>query len=74
MPVSSIDGNFDEGFALNHHHDGKIDKAGVRRILIRATNWVGDAIMTLPALEAVRENFPGRYMAVLAKPWGGTSV
>ena len=41
----------------------------MRRILIRATNWVGDAIMTLPALEAVRENFPGRYVAVLAKPW-----
>ncbi|MCG6878409.1 MAG: lipopolysaccharide heptosyltransferase II [Deltaproteobacteria bacterium] len=54
---------------MNHHHDRGIDKARVQRILIRATNWVGDAIMTLPALEAVRENFPGRYMAVLAKPW-----
>jgi len=41
----------------------------VQRILIRATNWVGDAIMTLPALEAVRENFPGRHITVLAKPW-----
>jgi len=46
-----------------------IDKARVKRIFIRATNWVGDAIMTLPALEAVRENFPGAHIAVLAKPW-----
>ena len=25
--------------------------------------------MTLPALEAVRENFPGAHITVLAKPW-----
>ncbi|MCP4577597.1 MAG: lipopolysaccharide heptosyltransferase II [Deltaproteobacteria bacterium] len=46
-----------------------IEKAQVKRILIRATNWVGDAVMTLPALEAVREDFPGRHITVLAKPW-----
>ncbi len=46
-----------------------IEKARVKRILIRATNWVGDAVMTLPALEAVRENFPGGHITVLAKPW-----
>ena len=47
----------------------KIEKEGVRQILIRATNWVGDAVMTLPALEAVRENFPSGSITVLAKPW-----
>ena len=41
----------------------------IRRILIRATNWVGDAVMTLPALEAVREQFPDRTIRVLARPW-----
>ena len=46
-----------------------IEKSQVQRILIRATNWVGDAIMTLPALEAVRENFPSSHITVLAKPW-----
>ncbi|MCF8127107.1 MAG: lipopolysaccharide heptosyltransferase II [Deltaproteobacteria bacterium] len=46
-----------------------IEKARIKRILIRATNWVGDAVMTLPALEAVRENFPGAHITVLAKPW-----
>jgi heptosyltransferase II len=47
----------------------KIDKAKIKRILIRATNWVGDAVMTLPALEAVKENFPSASITVLAKPW-----
>ena len=30
------------------------------KILIRATNWVGDAIMAMPALCAVRAKFPRR--------------
>jgi len=38
-------------------------------ILIRATNWVGDAVMSVPALRAVRERFPPAHIAVLAKPW-----
>lgn len=39
------------------------------KILIRATNWVGDAVMSLPALHAIRERFPGAHIAILAKPW-----
>ena len=39
------------------------------RILIRATNWVGDAVMSLPALQAIRERFPSAHIAVLARPW-----
>lgn len=46
-----------------------IDKSKIHRILIRATNWVGDAVMTMPALEAVRENFPNAHITVLARPW-----
>ncbi len=40
-----------------------------RRILVRATNWVGDAVMSLPALQALRERFPEAHIAVLARPW-----
>ena len=46
-----------------------IDKSKIHRILIRATNWVGDAVMSMPAFEAVRENFPKSHIAVLARPW-----
>ncbi|MGE5840759.1 MAG: lipopolysaccharide heptosyltransferase II [Deltaproteobacteria bacterium] len=46
-----------------------IDKSKIRRILVRATNWVGDAVMSMPAFEAVKENFPDSQVAVLARPW-----
>ena len=39
------------------------------KILIRATNWVGDAIMALPALRAVRKRFPDAHIAVVARPY-----
>src|SRR5579862_5758240 len=39
------------------------------KIMIRATNWVGDAIMALPALRAVRARFPEAQIAVLARPY-----
>jgi heptosyltransferase-2 len=39
------------------------------KILIRATNWIGDAVMSLPALRAIRQRFPQADITVLAKPW-----
>ena len=39
------------------------------KILIRATNWVGDAIMALPALRAVRGRFPEATIAIVARPY-----
>jgi heptosyltransferase-2 len=43
--------------------------AHVERILVRATNWVGDAVMSLPALEALRAQFPRAEIVLLSKPW-----
>jgi heptosyltransferase-2 len=40
-----------------------------RKILVRATNWVGDAVMSLPALRALQEKFPAAEISILAKPW-----
>jgi heptosyltransferase-2 len=37
-------------------------------ILVRATNWVGDAVMSLPALRALRSRFPEARIAVAARP------
>jgi heptosyltransferase-2 len=39
------------------------------RILIRATNWIGDAIMALPALRAVREKFAQAEIGIVARPY-----
>jgi lipopolysaccharide heptosyltransferase II len=36
-----------------------------RRILVRGTNWLGDAVMTTPALLRLREQFPDTHIALL---------
>jgi heptosyltransferase-2 len=43
--------------------------ADVQRILIRSANWVGDAIMTTPAVHTVRRTFPRARITLLTKPW-----
>ena len=37
-------------------------------ILVRGTNWVGDAVMSLPALSALARNYPGAKITVLTTP------
>ncbi len=39
------------------------------KILVRATNWIGDAVMSLPALQALRRRYPHAEISVLARPW-----
>ena len=39
------------------------------RTLIRATNWLGDAVMNTAAISAVKAADPGGHLAVLAIPW-----
>src|SRR5277367_5135700 len=43
--------------------------SSIVKILVRATNWVGDAIMAIPALRAVRAKFPQAHIAILARPY-----
>ena len=38
-------------------------------ILVRGANWIGDAVMTLPALAALRDHFPKARLTVMTKPW-----
>ena len=45
----------------------KLPQTGLQKILIRGTNWIGDAIMTLPAVSSVRAAYPGAHLAILAK-------
>ena len=42
---------------------------GTSNILIRGTNWIGDAVMTLPAVAAIRSSHPQARISVLVKPW-----
>jgi heptosyltransferase II len=42
--------------------------SSVNRLVIRAPNWLGDAVMALPAMGAVRAAFGGAHIAVAAIP------
>jgi len=41
----------------------------VERLLVRAPHWVGDVVLSLPALRDVRRLFPTARLTVLARPW-----
>ncbi len=38
------------------------------RIIVRGVKWLGDAVMTMPALCRLREAFPDAHLAVLSPP------
>ncbi len=37
-------------------------------ILVRGVNWIGDAVMTTPALRALRKAYAGATISLLVKP------
>lgn len=39
------------------------------KLLIRATNWLGDAVMSIPAIREIRRVFSGWEVVILAQPW-----
>lgn len=45
-----------------------IDPKSIRRIMVRSTNWVGDAVMTTPAMADLRDAFPDAEIVVVANP------
>jgi heptosyltransferase-2 len=40
---------------------------GIKRILVKGTNWVGDTILSYPAVSALRHHFPKARIFVLTK-------
>ena len=60
---------------MEYWNDGTMGKLeiiasphNIRKILIRSANWVGDAVMSLPAIASVRLTFPRAKISILAKP------
>jgi len=41
----------------------------VEKILIRGPNWVGDAVLAIPAMKAVRAHFTQAEITLLVRPW-----
>jgi lipopolysaccharide heptosyltransferase II len=42
-----------------------LEEALMERILIRSSNWLGDAVMSVPAVRAIKLGHPGAHVAVL---------
>jgi lipopolysaccharide heptosyltransferase II len=38
-------------------------------VVVRGVNWVGDAVMSVPALRELRRLFPGARMTLATRPW-----
>ncbi len=41
----------------------------IKRVVVRGTNWVGDAVMTVPALRALRQVLPQAHITLATRPW-----
>jgi heptosyltransferase-2 len=46
-----------------------MSKPEFRKIMVRSTNWIGDGVMSLGALEALRARFPSSEIVLVSKPW-----
>lgn len=45
-------------------------KAGeIERVVVRGANWVGDAVMTVPALRELRRVLPHAHITLATRPW-----
>ena len=45
-----------------------VDPATIRRVVVRPPNWLGDAVLALPAMAAIRRNFPDATLTIAAAP------
>jgi heptosyltransferase-2 len=41
----------------------------IKRVVVRGTNWVGDAVMSVPALRALRQLLPQAHITLATRPW-----
>ncbi len=47
----------------------ELNSNNINRIIVRGTNWVGDAMMTLPALRELRRLFPDAHITLATRSW-----
>jgi heptosyltransferase II len=40
-----------------------------KKLLVRGVNWIGDSVMILPALKALRKGLSEAHISLLVKPW-----
>ncbi len=46
-----------------------IDPGQIKKVVVRGTNWVGDAVMTIPALRELRRILPAAHITLFTPEW-----
>lgn len=46
-----------------------IEPERIKRVVVRGANWVGDAVMTVPALRELRRVLPGARVTLATRAW-----
>src|ERR1043165_6553580 len=46
----------------------QVSASEIKRVVVRGTNWVGDSVMTLPALRALRRVLPAAEITLVVRP------
>src|SRR5215216_1124324 len=46
----------------------RVKAESIRRVVVRGTNWVGDSVMTIPALRALRRVLPDANITLVIRP------
>ena len=44
------------------------NKTRINKILIVAPNWIGDAVLSVPAISQIREGFPSARITIIGLP------
>jgi len=47
----------------------EVNPKPIEQIVVRGTNWVGDAVMTIPALRQLRRLFPDAHITLATRAW-----
>jgi heptosyltransferase II len=46
-----------------------IERERIERVVVRGTNWVGDAVLTIPALRGLRRVLPRAHITLATRSW-----
>src|SRR5919205_2565979 len=46
----------------------RVQAESIKRVVVRGTNWVGDSVMTVPALRALRRVLPDAHITLAIRP------
>src|SRR5688500_5677525 len=48
---------------------GTLEQQNINRGVVRGTNWLGDAVTTVPAVRELRRLLPGAQITLATRPW-----